>query len=145
MKKSILLLTLLVFTPNGISRAGAAEPKFVKPYLEIQTLLARDTIEGLAAPAAALESALKADQQKNALKPAQDLRSAKTLADAREKFLSLSKAILPWARKHKLKGVILAYCPMKPGHWLQKEGELRNPYYGAEMLECGVVQETGKK
>jgi hypothetical protein len=145
MKKLFFVLSWFALTSAGSTRALAAEPKFIKPYLEIQTLLARDSIEGIAAPAGALASALKADRQQSALSPAQALRSAKTIAEAREKFLAVSKAILPWARKHRVKGVILAYCPMKPGHWLQKEGDLRNPYYGAEMLECGVVQETGKK
>ena len=145
MKSTCSALVFLFISAFATTPAFAQEPKFIKPYLEVQTLLARDTIEGLAAPSASLEAALKTDRQKIALKPAQELRTAKSLTEAREKFLALSKAILPWARKHKVKGVILAYCPMKPGHWLQKEGDLRNPYYGAEMLECGVVQETGKK
>ncbi len=32
------------------------------------------------------------------------------------------------------------YCPMVPGgggDWMQEQGELLNPYWGAEMLQCG--------
>ena len=34
-------------------------------------------------------------------------------------------------------------CPMYPkmgqnAFWVQREGPLRNPFYGAEMIECGV-------
>jgi Cu(I)/Ag(I) efflux system membrane fusion protein len=32
------------------------------------------------------------------------------------------------------------YCPMVPGgggDWLQSNGDLLNPYFGAEMLRCG--------
>jgi hypothetical protein len=25
----------------------------------------------------------------------------------------------------------------KPGLWMQAEGPLRNPFYGAKMLKCG--------
>ena len=39
--------------------------------------------------------------------------------------------------------VIKQYCPMafngKGGYWLSNSREIRNPYYGDEMLKCGVV------
>lgn len=36
----------------------------------------------------------------------------------------------------------VAYCPMAtpPGRWLQRTEPLANPYYGAEMLRCGVFE-----
>ncbi len=40
--------------------------------------------------------------------------------------------------------VVHYYCPMVPGgggDWLQSEGELRNPYWGSEMLTCGELVE----
>jgi hypothetical protein len=140
--KILILMTPFLLMSN---LARSAEPNFLRPYLEIQTLLAKDTISGITAPAVELEKRLKAEKQSLAVKSAHELQSAKNLNEARESFLKISKAILPWARKHQIKGIVLAYCPMKPGHWLQKAGDLRNPYYGAEMLECGVVEEPSKK
>jgi Cu(I)/Ag(I) efflux system membrane fusion protein len=39
-----------------------------------------------------------------------------------------------------------SYCPMyndgKGGHWLSETKDIKNPYYGAEMLECG--SDSGK-
>jgi Cu(I)/Ag(I) efflux system membrane fusion protein len=36
-----------------------------------------------------------------------------------------------------------AYCPMardgEGASWLQREAELRNPYFGAMMLRCGDI------
>ena len=36
------------------------------------------------------------------------------------------------------------YCPMynnnKGGMWLSASEEIKNPYYGAKMLNCGEVQ-----
>ena len=141
MKTQILFALSFIFSQIAFS----AEPGFVKPYLEIQTLLAKDTISGITPPATLLAKQLKTAHQDSALKPAEDLKAAKNIHEAREAFLKVSKAILPWARKQKIKGIILAYCPMKPGHWIQKAGDLRNPYYGAEMLECGVIEEPTPK
>ncbi len=38
-------------------------------------------------------------------------------------------------------GYARAYCPMYDGgsNWVQLDGPVRNPYYGSEMLTCGVV------
>ena len=38
-------------------------------------------------------------------------------------------------------GYARAYCPMYDGgsNWVQVDGPVRNPYYGATMLTCGVV------
>ena len=40
---------------------------------------------------------------------------------------------------------VLAFCPMDAGHWLQSSDTLRNPYWGAEMLECGVFEDIRKR
>ena len=40
---------------------------------------------------------------------------------------------------------VLAFCPMDAGHWLQNSDTLRNPYWGAEMLECGVFEDIRKR
>ncbi len=38
-------------------------------------------------------------------------------------------------------GFARAYCPMydEGSNWVQRDGPVRNPYYGSEMLTCGVV------
>jgi len=44
-------------------------------------------------------------------------------------------------------GYVVAFCPMADGfqgaHWVQREGPVRNPYFGSSMLECGEVVEPG--
>ena len=37
------------------------------------------------------------------------------------------------------------YCPMKKASWLSNSKEVRNPYYGSKMLDCGSVRATLKK
>lgn len=43
-------------------------------------------------------------------------------------------------------GIYRQYCPMafndKGAYWLSNETEIRNPYFGTKMLECGEVTDT---
>lgn len=39
----------------------------------------------------------------------------------------------------------LQYCPMKKASWLSDSKDIRNPYYGDKMLDCGSVKATLKK
>jgi Cu(I)/Ag(I) efflux system membrane fusion protein len=45
-------------------------------------------------------------------------------------------------------GVYRQYCPMafndKGAYWLSNETEIRNPYFGKKMLECGEVTDSLK-
>ena len=69
---------------------------------------------------------------------------APDLAGARRQFLPFSTAtveLVKQVRKQEpqFAGLKVFHCPMapKPGLWMQSQGPLRNPFYGAEMLECG--------
>jgi membrane fusion protein, copper/silver efflux system len=75
---------------------------------------------------------------------------AKALDAARVEFLPLSIAAAEAARAFKTNqinpGVKVFKCPMfpRPGKnalWVQKDGPLRNPFYGSEMLDCGTEVE----
>jgi hypothetical protein len=65
-------------------------------------------------------------------------------------FLQVSHDFIPLVKgmKNKPAPVYVAYCPMadegKGGYWLSAQKEIRNPYYGDEMLECGEVKEEIK-
>lgn len=43
-------------------------------------------------------------------------------------------------------GVYYAYCPMafndKGAYWLSNDAEIKNPYFGKRMLECGEVKDS---
>src|SRR5205085_5555495 len=70
--------------------------------------------------------------------------SANDLADARKAFLPFTAATVELAKiarqKSTFRSVKIYKCPMapKPGQtsfWLQLVGPLRNPFYGAEMID----------
>ncbi len=78
------------------------------------------------------------------------LETAKDLTQARKEFLPFSMATAELAAQLRTQpgapAVKIFNCPMvnravpgadKNGRWVQMEGPLRNPYFGAQMLECG--------
>lgn len=73
-----------------------------------------------------------------------DRMRGKEIDSVREEFLDLTDPMLGFAKGHRKDGaalnVAVAFCPMKPGRWLQVADGIRNPYYGAEMLSCGVFE-----
>jgi Cu(I)/Ag(I) efflux system membrane fusion protein len=79
------------------------------------------------------------------------LDQAADLAAARKAFLPFSSAVTEFAvrlrRQAEFASVKIYQCPMvnravpgapKVGQWLQLRGPLRNPYFGADMLDCGT-------
>lgn len=134
----IIHLVLSLIAPSSFS---ASREAFITPYLEIQTTLAKDSIEGVKEKIPQLVRTLSALGQKQASLAAKQMEGSKSIAEYRDRFQKVSELLLPWMKKHKIPGLILAYCPMKKAYWLQAKGDLRNPYYGAEMLECGVEEE----
>ncbi|MCQ6961009.1 DUF3347 domain-containing protein [Mucilaginibacter aquariorum] len=73
--------------------------------------------------------------------------SETTLIDhQREHFASLSKNMYSLLSGLKLNSttVYQQYCPMKKAAWLSESEDIRNPYYGDVMLECGKVTATLK-
>lgn len=94
------------------------------------------------------------------LKPYLDTMAMKTKAilavkdetceQKRIPFEKVSDAMFAMLKAANLKnaGVYRQYCPMafneKGAYWLSNETEIKNPYYGKKMLECGEVTDSLK-
>lgn len=68
------------------------------------------------------------------------------IAHQREHLVKLSKDFYDIAKTFGTdKPLYKVFCPMyddnKGAYWLSDSKEIKNPYYGAEMLTCGEVQE----
>ena len=77
---------------------------------------------------------------------------AKDLVSARKAFHPFSSAVVELVRQLRTQeknfgGVRIFQCPMvkqafpgapKSGQWLQLEATIHNPYFGAEMIDCGT-------
>jgi hypothetical protein len=64
-------------------------------------------------------------------------KSFKTIDELRTSFKKLSEVYFKKADQKELNNFQKATCPMAEARWIQKKGDLRNPYYGKSMLECG--------
>jgi len=124
--------------PNG----AALSQKIVAPYLNADEALAADRTDGIKANAADISAAARTIGPPAAGidRAAVQLASAASLEDARAKFGAMSVAIDAYMSDQHLAppaGVRMAFCPMVMKPWLQKDGAIRNPYYGSQMLTCG--------
>lgn len=135
----------------------------VNDYLKMKNSLANDDGTGAAAAgkdlAGALknfnQSALSADEQKtfkdiqaDALEHAEHIGdNGDKIAHQREHFEMLSKDMYDLVKTFGPGQTLYKeFCPMynnnKGAYWLSETKEIKNPYFGKEMLTCGEVQET---
>ena len=115
-------------------------------YVAIQKELARDSLKEVSENASAIAKAVKAEESKNFppefAKQADTLAQARDIKKAREAFKPLSESLVKYVAERKVgKGTYHeAYCDMARASWLQTEKEVRNPYYGKAMLDCGTLK-----
>lgn len=160
------LLAIVVVLWAAQSRADTKEfdkqmESVVDVYLKIHELLADDKFKGVPELARAVAEKArrlnpKAVKGKHAahyaklpdkiVKSAKDMEGAKGLKGIRAVFKELSKPFAMWATMSQPQKIYVIYCPMAKGSWLQRDREIRNPYHGHEMLECGeIVYDPDKK
>ena len=137
-----LLPSLVVLLAAGGSAARIAASQTAPAELEtqlaayvgIQEALAADDFED--AKTQLEEFVRVADGATQALAEAALLADDIEALRAKFKPLSESLAVLDLPQ-----GFARAYCPMydNGSSWVQRDGPVRNPFYGAVMLTCGVV------
>lgn len=147
-------------TPESQPNAGfdAAFGKVLTEYFAIRKALAGDGVVGVGEAAARLKSALedvkaapspatsdaekaKLQQELEALGTAAEGLKAEGLAldAARAAFALLSKPVMYVVAFHYGGNAPeIFFCPMKNLAWLQDETQMGNPYYGSQMLTCGL-------
>lgn len=126
-----------------------------KEYIDLKDALVKSDAAKAKAEAMELQSELaklpetNADAQ-TASNHTKHLASTDDIKEQREAFAALSEAFISLAKS----GVIgknefyIQHCPMaldnKGADWISDEEQIRNPYFGDEMLKCGEVTETVK-
>jgi hypothetical protein len=121
----------------------------VESYVTIQSQLAADKVADVKAPARAIaaRAATMGKEGADLAKAANSLEQASDLKSARDAFGALTDAVIAAGKAEGWKdveGVRLAFCPMVKQSWLQKEQQIRNPYYGSGMLTCGEFKPLPK-
>ena len=131
----VSLMTIVVGAPV----AAAVADGIAAPYLHIQLALVNDSTEGIsdAATAIAVEAAKMGDTAKAIATAARAVAGASNLKVTRAAFGPLSDALITYGEEVGFGDLKVAYCPMARKSWVQKAGDIRNPFYGSEMLTCG--------
>jgi Cu(I)/Ag(I) efflux system membrane fusion protein len=124
--------------PFDAQRFAGMEAGLFKSYLQLQDALAHDEFASAQAAAATLAGLADGDLTG----PAEAAVAAADITALRVAFRELSEGVIARDRPE---GLGVAYCPMafdfEGARWLQPEGDLSNPYYGATMLRCGAFAE----
>jgi Protein of unknown function (DUF3347) len=78
---------------------------------------------------------------------AKHIKDNKETEHQREHFAKLSTIMyaLVFNFKANETEAYLDYCPMKKSSWLTNSKDIKNPYYGKKMLDCGSIKATLKK
>ncbi len=152
-----------LLAPSGTAAFDAQMQPLAAQYISIQEALAADHNKGVQEAAKAIAAGAKKLDPKTvtgehathyAGLPEKIAAAGEALAKEtdikaqREALKKLSQPFAMWATMSKPKGIDVVFCSMAKGSWLQKAGEIRNPYYGASMLKCGSVvggENVGKK
>lgn len=130
--------------------------KVLEHYLAVQSALADDRLD--AAKEAADKLSEVADDIEDDGDPehtklfesieahADNLEDAGDLQTARAAFKALTLPMETWAKVAAPAGIDTIHCAMSDGRWLQRTGDIKNPYHGKEMQACGdIVAGPGMK
>jgi hypothetical protein len=147
----LALAAVALAAASTFAQQGAEASKaIVKSYLDVQSHLAADKIEEAKTAARAIPAhAAPLGKAGEAIgKAAAALAAAPDNNGVREAFGPLSDAVIAHVQSDEGKAAAadlrLAYCPMVKKSWLQREGQIKNPYYGSSMLTCGELKPLKK-
>lgn len=118
-------------------------------YLQLKNALIASNSGEAKKAAAELQKSLSAiPAGKEAAAQAARISVASGISEQRKSFASLSTAMTSIVKASKLSAgsLYVEYCPMannnEGAYWLSNEKEIKNPYFGDQMLRCGSVKET---
>ncbi len=126
---------------DNADQLKAASADLNKKAAEFKTFMAKDTMVS-AAIAANLDTIISFTDTIGKLEPKGYVEKG------RISFEKISDNMYALLQKVELKnaGVYHTYCPMafndKGAFWLSEEAEIKNPYFGKKMLECGEVKDS---
>jgi Cu(I)/Ag(I) efflux system membrane fusion protein len=126
----------------GAVSAGEPITALLDPYFRIQSQLTADKMDGIGADAGQLaEAAAKLGGDGDPIAAAaRELAATTSLPSARDAFSKLSDAVIAYADRTRAPvdaDVATMYCPMVKKSWMQKGQQVRNPYLGRSMANCG--------
>ncbi|MBK9294167.1 MAG: DUF3347 domain-containing protein [Oligoflexia bacterium] len=139
MRSLIFLLAFGLFSYTSYAkRASLAE--FLPNYIAVQEALAAGDFSLAQQKVKEFENLIKNAKGKEIedLKiPLRAFQNAKSISATRKLFKKISKPFVSLVETNKDPEFDIIYCPMAGAKWVQRRGEIFNPYFGKEMLHCG--------
>jgi hypothetical protein len=157
--------TVAVTYTNIEAKSAASLKETVDHYLHIKNALASDNGAEAATGARAMETVLSKmdkslltaeqktayDKIEEALKAtaAAIAKSGNDIKQQRARFVSMSEAVYELVKNFGAgRPLYHDYCPMarddQGAMWISELKEIKNPYFGDQMLTCGTVEEVIK-
>lgn len=109
-------------------------------YEKVRAALASDNLDGAKQAAAALTEQATAAKNDRLAKSADALAKSSDVETARNHFKVVSQEVIPMVKGKA--GYYVITCSMANASWVQTDKAVQNPYYGKQMLKCGVVQQA---
>jgi len=138
-------------TTDSIQLKDTQQDEVLKQYFSLKDALVASNASNAQKEATTLTTSLKASPAfAKSVRICDSIAKTTDLAKQRSTFTNLSNELIAqFSKTSLLKGSFyLQFCPManegNGGYWLAAEQEVRNPYYGDEMLNCGEVKKTFK-
>lgn len=136
-------------TTNSIQLKDTQQDEVLKQYFRLKDALVASNASNTQKEATTLTTLLKASTSfAESILTCDSIANTSDLAKQRSTFTNLSNQLIAqFSKTSLLKGFFyLQFCPManegNGGYWLSAESDIRNPYYGNEMLTCGEVKKT---
>lgn len=145
MKRLIFVLAVVFF---GHSAFAQDTGNLLNSYIHVKNALVNSNEKAASAAIGHFYQTLKAEanfpQKAALLKATEKLNKVgNNLEKQRATFNNVSTVMwkLVKGSDNVNQPVYYQYCPMKKTYWLSREKEIKNPYYGSSMLNCGKVAE----
>jgi hypothetical protein len=131
---------------KSVDPAKANDGTILAPYLAIGDVLASDEVDHLAELSASVVEAAQTESTKpgvDAIMQGAGRVPAQDIATARQGFRTMSRGMIDYMKADAAAqtGHVIIHCPMTfngdGAAWVQKAGDIMNPYEGAMMLHCG--------
>lgn len=150
MKQWVAILIFVLSSAFGLGGPVDKDvDKILNEYFKIQDILTQDSVKGVDAAARTIVSVAGQVQAGDAkvqalidtMKASAERMQGKELKAARNEFFELSKPLLVYLNMHYSgdSEYFRFYCDMAKKGWIQSKNDIRNPYYGSEMLKCGEL------
>ena len=150
-KETVAKEKVIAETPNEVSLKSDQLNATYQQYLLLSNALINSDLATAKEASMALELGAKTLKDGGKLAGfASKITAASDIEVQRTLFSSLSNEMISKVRAIGLQSgeVYVEYCPMamndKGASWLSNKKEIKNPYYGDSMLDCGEIKETLK-